>query len=90
MGNVFTGGTTRAAQRCTRITRVLDGCVLQEQYDTGRGYSGSSFNIYDAGLPGIFVCHCSICRRSTGSSGIAVVVLPKERFRWIRGEDFRG
>jgi hypothetical protein len=23
--------------------------VLHEQYDTGRGYSGSSFNIYDAG-----------------------------------------
>jgi hypothetical protein len=41
----------------------------------------------DADLPGIYVCHCSICRRSTGGSGIAVVVFSKERFRWIRGED---
>ncbi len=41
----------------------------------------------DADLAGLYVCHCSICRRSTGGSGIAVVVFPKERFRWIRGED---
>lgn len=32
-----------------RIARAFGGCVLHEQYDTGRGYSGSSFNIYDAG-----------------------------------------
>ena len=25
----------------------------------------------DAQLSGVFVCHCSICRRSTGSNGIA-------------------
>lgn len=33
-----------------RITRAFGGCVLHEQYDTGRGYSGASFNIYDTGL----------------------------------------
>lgn len=32
-----------------RISRAFGGCVLHEQYDTGRGYSGASFNIYDAG-----------------------------------------
>jgi hypothetical protein len=31
-----------------RISKEFGGCVLQERYDTGRGYSGSSFNIYDA------------------------------------------
>lgn len=35
---------------------------------------------------GVFVCHCSICRRSTGSSGIAVVLVPKDKFRWLAGE----
>jgi hypothetical protein len=45
---------------------------------------GVQFEI-DAGFSGVFVCHCSICRRSTGSSGIAVVLVPNERFRWIRG-----
>ncbi|MEM9776743.1 MAG: GFA family protein [Chloroflexota bacterium] len=35
----------------------------------------------------VFVCHCSICRRSTGSNGIAVVVVSNSDFRWLRGED---
>ncbi len=30
------------------IRREIGGCVLHERYDTGRGYSGESFNIYDA------------------------------------------
>lgn len=38
-------------------------------------------------LSGVFVCHCSICRRFTGSNGIAVVVIDKDAFRWIRGEE---
>jgi hypothetical protein len=32
-----------------RIAREYGGCVLHERYDTGRGYSGESLNIYDAG-----------------------------------------
>ena len=32
-----------------RVTREYEGCVLHERYDTGRGYSGESLNIYDAG-----------------------------------------
>ena len=32
-----------------RIEREYGGCVLHEHYDTGRGYSGESLNIYDAG-----------------------------------------
>jgi hypothetical protein len=31
-----------------RIELAMAGCVLHERYDTGRGYSGQSFNIYDA------------------------------------------
>ena len=30
------------------IQRDFGGCVLRERYDTGRGYRGESFNIYDA------------------------------------------
>ena len=30
------------------IKREIGGCVLHERYDTGRGYAGESFNIYDA------------------------------------------
>lgn len=38
-------------------------------------------------LGGVFVCHCSICRRSTGANGIAGVVIHGDAFRWIRGEE---
>jgi hypothetical protein len=40
----------------------------------------------DAEVPGLFVCHCSICRRATGSQGIAVIVVDNGAFRWVRGE----
>ena len=40
-----------------------------------------------SGLPGVIVCHCSICRRATGSNGIAVIVVDKGAFRWLRGQD---
>ncbi len=35
----------------------------------------------------IYACHCSICRRSTGVNGVAVVVVRKTAFSWTRGED---
>lgn len=35
----------------------------------------------------VFVCHCSICRRATGSNGIAVVLADKSRFRWLAGAE---
>ena len=41
----------------------------------------------DAELSTVYFCHCSICRRSTGSSGIAVVVIPNEQFRWVEGTE---
>jgi hypothetical protein len=41
----------------------------------------------DGSPAGIYVCHCSICRRSTGTNGIAVVLVPGENFRWTQGED---
>jgi len=31
-----------------RIEREYGGCVIHERYDTGRGYSGESLNMYDA------------------------------------------
>jgi len=41
----------------------------------------------DADPAGVFVCHCSICRRSTGANGIAVVLVPNSAFTWTQGED---
>ena len=41
----------------------------------------------DAPVSDVYVCHCSICRRSTGSNGIAVIVVDRQAFRWLRGEE---
>ena len=41
----------------------------------------------DADITDVYVCHCSICRRSTGANGIAVVVVDNEKFRWVEGEN---
>ena len=45
-----------------------------------------SFAINEA-LSDVFVCHCSICRRATGSNGIAVVVVDNTDFRWLGGKE---
>lgn len=41
----------------------------------------------DGEMSGVYVCHCSICRRATGSNGIAVLVVNNDAFQWTRGED---
>jgi len=38
-------------------------------------------------LEDIYFCHCSICRKSTGSGGIAVVIVPITNFSWVTGQD---
>ncbi|MDH3673271.1 MAG: GFA family protein [Gammaproteobacteria bacterium] len=45
-----------------------------------------SFEI-SADISEVVVCHCSICRRSTGSNGIAVVVVDGTEFQWKSGEE---
>jgi hypothetical protein len=40
----------------------------------------------DGPITDVIVCHCSICRKSTGSNGIPVVLFAKKDFRWLQGE----
>ena len=35
----------------------------------------------------VFVCHCSICRKWSGTNGIAVVICDAADLTWLRGED---
>lgn len=44
-----------------------------------------AFEAHAAGRD-VYVCHCSICRRYSGSAGFAVVLVEKSAFRWVRGE----
>ena len=38
-------------------------------------------------VSGVYVCHCSICRKSTGSGGIAVAIISNDDFSWVEGKD---
>lgn len=38
-------------------------------------------------IPNLYQCHCSECRKSTGSSANAATFVSSERFRWIQGKD---
>lgn len=40
------GGTSRVAR--VRVTPILDGCVVHEEYREDNGYQGQSFSIYDS------------------------------------------
>ncbi|WP_394203692.1 GFA family protein [Shewanella waksmanii] len=39
-------------------------------------------------LADVYVCHCSICRKSTGSGGIAVSVVANTAFEFTEGVDY--
>ncbi len=41
----------------------------------------------DADLSDVFVCHCSLCQRSSGGNGVHVVIVDRDAFRWVRGEE---
>jgi len=35
----------------------------------------------------VYVCHCSICRKSTGSGGIAIAIVNNDDFSWVEGKE---
>jgi hypothetical protein len=43
----------------------------------------------DGEFDGVWLCHCSNCRKVSGGIGNAIVIVPRDRFRWIRGDGHR-
>jgi len=41
---------------------------------------------YDRAVTPVSMCHCSLCRKVSGTASNAVVVVPQADFRWIAGE----
>ena len=35
------------------------------------------------------MCHCSNCRKASGGLGNTILIVPRERFHWLTGEDHR-
>ena len=38
-------------------------------------------------VSGIGQCHCSLCRKASGTASNAVLLTSTRSFRWVRGED---
>jgi hypothetical protein len=38
-------------------------------------------------MPAIYQCHCSLCRRITGSSANAATIVERDQLSWLRGEE---
>ncbi len=54
---------------------------------TGSCLCGARRYEIDGEIGSVWVCHCSLCRKATGSNGISILIVPREQFRWTRGED---
>ena len=35
------------------------------------------------------MCHCSLCRKTSGGTGNTILIVPRDRFRWLSGDDHR-
>ena len=44
---------------------------------------------YARAVTQVGLCHCSLCRKVSGSASNAVIIVPETDFRWIRGEELR-
>jgi hypothetical protein len=60
--------------------------IEREVMVNGRCNCGTVKFEIDLDIKDVFICHCTMCRRSTGSNGIAVVVVDNDTFRWTKGE----
>jgi hypothetical protein len=54
---------------------------------TGSCLCGARAYEIDGDVDGVLICHCSLCRKASGSGGMAILKVPADRFRWVRGED---
>jgi ADP-ribosyl-[dinitrogen reductase] hydrolase len=43
----------------------------------------------DATLDAVIHCHCETCRKTHGSAFSSVAAVPRDAFRWVRGEEVR-
>lgn len=54
---------------------------------TGSCLCGARAYEIEGEIDGVWVCHCSLCRKASGANGAYILIVPRERFRWVRGEE---
>ena len=59
--------------------KVLGGCVCGKvRYEIEVGSLSDLF---------LYQCHCGVCRKASGGTGLAALVTPGDCFRWVQGEE---
>lgn len=48
---------------------------------------GARTYVIEGDLDGVWMCHCSNCRKATGGTGMAILIVERENFRWLSGAD---
>lgn len=38
-------------------------------------------------LPNLYQCHCSLCKKATGTSSCSALVVDLDKLKWVAGED---
>jgi hypothetical protein len=44
---------------------------------------------YARAVTGVGLCHCSLCRKVSGSASNAVILVPEADLKWLSGEELR-
>jgi len=60
---------------------------VEKSITTGACLCGDVSYEIDGSISPIWLCHCSKCRRATGSAFHASAVCSPEKFRWVTGSD---
>ena len=54
---------------------------------TGSCLCGARRYEIEGEIDGVWMCHCSLCRKASGSVGNAILIVPRDRFRWLSGDE---
>jgi len=57
---------------------------------TGSCLCGQTAYEVDAEISAIVHCHCETCRKAHGAAFSSIASVPRDRFRWVRGEALLG
>jgi hypothetical protein len=54
---------------------------------TGGCLCGARRYEIEGDIGGVWVCHCSLCRKATGGNGNYILIVPKAQFHWLAGRE---
>ncbi len=60
--------------------------MSENQVITGQCLCGEVAFTVAGKLPALYQCHCSLCRKVSGSSSNSATFISKQHFKWVRGQ----